>query len=156
MDAPLDARGLSLAVDRRDGSNGVSDREGTTLPDHDRARDYALRVVSELLSGNEVEARQWQLDVYQGRRERICSIPFASVDNALDHLSPVLRRNMEISCKRIRELKEVVSAVQATVRGSRALLARLRGKPYLAFVHGDRTIKWWVGPQNRIALFSIK
>lgn len=127
--------------DLRDGSDGVADREGIALRDPDHATDYALQVIRELLQGNELEARQWQLDVYEDGRQRIFSIPFASVDHSLDHLSPQLRRNLETCCDRARALKEAMSAARATIRESRAVVARSRRQPYLAAVRGKSTIR---------------
>lgn len=124
----------------RDGSDGIADREGIALPDPDRAMDYALWVIRELLQGNELEARQWQLDVYEDGRELIFSIPFASVDHSLDHLAPLLRLKLETCCNRARSLKEAMSAARATVLESRAVVARSRGRPYLAAVRGRKTI----------------
>lgn len=125
----------------RDGSDGVADLQGIALPNPDHAMDYALEVIHELLRDNELEARQWQLDVYEDRRERIFSIPFSSVDHSLDHLAPLLRLNLETCCNRALSLKETMSAARATVRESIAIVARSRRRPYLAVFHGKKTIR---------------
>lgn|SRR5579885_577539 len=127
--------------DLRDGSSVTSDREGIALPDRDRAFAYATDVIRELLLGNETEARQWRLDVYEDGADRVFSIPFAGFDSSLDHLSPAGRSTVESHYNRIRALREAMSAVRATVQESRALVALSRGKPYLAAVRGVRTIR---------------
>ena len=126
--------------DLRDGSLGISDQEGVSLPDREQAFDYAAGVVYELLVGNELEARKWRLDVYENGRA-IFAIPFAKFDHSLDHLSPGMRRTVEIYCDRTRSLKEAMATAQATMRESRALVALSRGKPYLAAVRGVGTIR---------------
>jgi hypothetical protein len=44
-------------------------------------------------------------------------------------------------CYRCRLLQEAMSAASITMRESRALVARSRGKPYLAAAFGQRTIR---------------
>jgi hypothetical protein len=48
---------------------------------------------------------------------------------------------MEDLCDHCRSLNEVMSAASVTMRESRALVARSRGKPYLAAAFGQRTIR---------------
>lgn len=125
----------------RDGSRRIQDPIGVQLHDHFAAYDYACEVVRELMSGREGETRTWRLDVYEGTAARAFAIPFASVDPTLDHLLPELRATVERWCERSRSLQEAVSAARVTVRESRALVARSRGKPYLAAEYGETTIR---------------
>jgi hypothetical protein len=124
----------------RDGSSGIYDEIGIRLPDRERALQYAHDVVRELMSCCEVQTRFWRLDVYEDNAARIFEIPFATVDQTLDHLTPELRMMMERLCERRRALTEAAHAALRTMRESRALVALSRGKPYLVTYAGDRTI----------------
>lgn len=125
----------------RDGSRRVQDPTGTLLCDGSAAREYAQRVARELMSGRERETRTWCLEVYSDGGGPVWAIPFATIDPTLDHLRPHLRSLIEGWCDRCRLLQEAVSAASATMRESRALVARSRGEPYLAVTNGERTIR---------------
>jgi hypothetical protein len=118
------------------------------LSGRERARDHAVAVAGELMRGRERQTRSWCLEVYENG-ELICQIPFASVDPTLDHLAPPLRRTIEASNESIRSLHKLVSAAHATVRESKALVARSRGKPYLATERGEPTIRSIKPAQSR-------
>ena len=89
----------------------------------------------------EVQTRSWRLDVYENGDGPIHTIPFASIDPTLDHLLPNLRTMVDAMSERQRLLKEALHAADATVQESRALVARSRGKPYLASRFGRSTIR---------------
>ena len=125
----------------RDGSCGIADTSGVRLADRDQALCYAYDVIRELMSQCERETRTWQLDVYEDHDQRVFQIPFARLDETLDHLDLQLRRKIEDWCDRRRSLLEACSAASATVRESRALVARSRGKPYLAADRGQQVIR---------------
>ena len=108
--------------------------------DREHAIDHAHTVARELMFGRELGCRTWRLDVYENGT-LIHKIPFASIDPALDHLGPVLRMTVEQSCDTLRSYREAVCAAQATMREGRALVARSRGKPYLATERGEPTIR---------------
>jgi hypothetical protein len=123
----------------QDGKCPVED-ESVWLSGHERARDHAEAVAGELMRGRERQTRSWCLEVYENG-ELIFAVPFASVDPTLDHLAPPLRRTIEASNESIRSMHRLVSAAHATVRESRALVAKSRGKPYLAAERGEPTIR---------------
>jgi hypothetical protein len=127
----------------RDGRGDVEDTTGVQLPDRVSALRYAHDVVHELMRSRELETRSWRLEIYEnGDGERpICEIPFASVDPSLDHLGPKLRRMVEDESERRRVVGDVIHAAKATIQESRALVARSRGKPYLASRFGKPTIR---------------
>ena len=93
------------------------------------------------MRNREVETRSWRLDVYENGDGPIYAIPFAGIDPTLDHLVPKLRTMVEAMCERKRLLGEVLHVVSATMQESRALVARSRGKPYLASRFGRSTIR---------------
>jgi hypothetical protein len=124
----------------KDGSSGIRDEIGTLLPDRDHALQYAHDVARELMKGRELQARVWRLDVYEDKATRVFEIPFATVDQTLDHLTPELRTMMERLCESRRALNEAAHAAHTTMRESRALIALSRGKPYLVTYAGRRTI----------------
>jgi hypothetical protein len=122
-----------------DGYFAIED-EGVWLADRERALQYAHGVARELMHAREPQTRTWRIEVYEGGR-RIDRVPFAKLDPTLDHLQPQLRTAIEVSCESIHSMRQMVSAAKATVRESRALVARSRGRPYLAVVGGQPTIR---------------
>lgn len=125
----------------RDGSCGIADTVGVSFADRDQALYYAYDVIRELMSGCERETRSWRLDVYEDHDRRVFEIPFSRLDETLDHLDPRLRCKIEDLCNRSRSLREACSAASVTMRESRALVARSRGKPYLAIDRGQQVIR---------------
>jgi hypothetical protein len=124
----------------RDGKYPVNDGSGVWLNEREQALDHAEGVARELMRGREQQTRTWRLDVYEDGG-LLYQVSFASVDPTLDHLASRVRDTVEASCARIRSARETVSAAHTTMRESRALVARARGKPYLAVERGERTIR---------------
>ncbi|MBV8751247.1 MAG: hypothetical protein JO328_00110 [Hyphomicrobiales bacterium] len=122
-----------------DGERPVGDETGVWFADRERALDHAYDVARELMNAREPQTRTWRLDLYEDG-SRVEQIPFAQLDPTLDHLSPALRTAVERGCDRLRDFKQAMSAAQTTVRESRALVARSRGRPYLATDRGKPTI----------------
>jgi hypothetical protein len=108
----------------RDGSGTLEDENGVELADDNSATQYGHDVAHELMKSRELETRSWCLDVYEEGGGRIGEIPFARVDPTLDHLTPKWRTAVEGIAERKRLLGDVISAVDATVQESRALVAR--------------------------------
>ena len=124
-----------------DGCGEVEDETGVNFGHPDHAIRYARDVVHELMRNRELETRSWRLDVYENGDGPIHAIPFASIDPTLDHVVPTLRTMVEGMSEQKRLLSEVLHAVKGTVQESRALVARSRGKPYLASRFGRSTIR---------------
>jgi hypothetical protein len=124
-----------------DGCGALEDRTGVALTDDQSAIRYARDVVHELMKHREVETRCWQLDVYEEGGKHVCEISFASVDPTLNHLSPELRAKVESLSEQKRFLSDARHALRVTLAESRALIARARGKPYLASRFGKPTIR---------------
>jgi hypothetical protein len=122
------------------GQSGIADTAGVSLPNRKGALAYAEDVVGELMRGRELQTRWWCLDVYE-RDERIFALPFAKFDHTLDHLRPDLRGMVETLCERQRSVGEAFNDIRATIRESRALLARSRGKLYVAAENGRSVIR---------------
>lgn len=125
----------------RDGSCGIADTVGVSFANRDQALCYAYEVIRELMSQCERETRTWRLDVYEDHDRRVFEIPFARLDETLDHLHPHLRSRLEELCDRSRSLREAVNQARLTVRESQALVAWSRGKPYLATEGGRKVIR---------------
>lgn len=126
----------------RDGRGDVEDTAGIEFADRDRAVRYAHDVVHELMRSREVETRSWCLEVYEGGGDSpIYEIPFASVDPSLDHLTPKLRTMVESMSERTRLLSDVIHNARGTIQESRALVARSRGRPYLASRFGKPVVR---------------
>jgi hypothetical protein len=124
----------------QDGTWPVEDGSGVWLAGREQAVDYAEAVARELMRGREVQTRSWRLDVYEDGT-RVEEVAFARIDQTLDHLHPALRSTVERSSDTLRSFKQAMSSARDTVRESRALVARSRGKPYLAAEAGRPTIR---------------
>jgi hypothetical protein len=124
----------------RDGGAPIEDGTGVGLPDRAQALGYAHQVAHELMRCREPKTRSWRLDVFE-EGEPIYEIPFARIDSTLDGLNPQLRGSLEQVCDSLRSLRETVHASRVAVRESKALVARSRGRPYLATDGGERTIR---------------
>jgi hypothetical protein len=127
----------------RDERGDVEDSTGVQLPDRDSAIHYAHDVVHELMRSREKETRSWCLDVYDSSANDILvyELPFASVDPSLDHLAPKFRTMVESASERKRLLGDAIHLAKATIQESRALVARARGRPYLASRFGKAIIR---------------
>ena len=124
----------------QDGTCPVADGSGVWLANRQRAFDHAQAVARELMRGGEPKTRSWRLDVYEDDG-LIFEIPFATIDPTLDHLSQPMRRAVEASWESIHVAQQTISAARATMREAKALVARARGKPYLAAERGEPTIR---------------
>jgi hypothetical protein len=125
----------------RDDDNGVEDDNGVNLPDVQIAYRYACDVVYELMNGREPSTRSWRLEVYEEGQEKIFEIPFVRLDQTLDHLNAQMRAAVERGAGQIRAVKDTYQAARATVREAKSLVARSRGKPYLAADRGGKVIR---------------
>jgi uncharacterized protein DUF6894 len=125
---------------RSDGCD-VNDDFGIELADNASAYGYARTVARELMRCREAQTRYWQIKVYRVGEGPLFDILFASVDPTLDHLRREVRACVERVSERRRALKDVVYACEATLRESRSLVARSRGKPYLIAENGELTIR---------------
>jgi len=122
----------------RDGTAGVSDPDGTSLPDDAAASEHAVQVARELMRQAEVKRRYWQLDVCDERGKALFNLPFAGVDRTIDHLRPRTRQLLEDLWQNQRKLAEAVFEARLLVLSSRATLARSKGKLYLVARYGRR------------------
>jgi|SRR6516164_4375761 hypothetical protein len=123
----------------QDGERPVGDETGVWFADRERALDHAHDVARELMTARELQTRSWRLDIYEDG-SKVEQIPFAHLDPMLDCLNPTLRANVERGCDTLRDFRQAMSAARATIQESRALVARSRGKPYLATDRGKPTI----------------
>src|SRR5215469_16811367 len=106
----------------RDGSCGIADAVGVSFADRDQALCYAHDVIREMLKGGcDPRTGTWRLDVYEDHDERVFEIPFARLDETLDHLSPRCRSVIEDLRIRSLLLREAYMAARVTVREARAL-----------------------------------
>lgn len=124
-----------------DRAGGSRDEAGVLLRDRDRAFHYACDVVRELMRGRELETRSWRLDVHESGQGQVFGLAFADHDPTLDHLTPHLRTMVERICAKRGAFADALHMAKATVRESRALVARSRGKPYVATVLGKPVIR---------------
>jgi hypothetical protein len=123
-----------------DDGGGVGDDFGVSLPNAQIAHRYACDVARELMDHRERRTRHWRLDVYEDN-EKVFEVPFAKLDQTLNHLRPDTRKLVERCAQHVRSLKDVCYDASLTLRESEALVARSRGKPYLAADHGRKVIR---------------
>jgi len=119
----------------------VEDNSGVSLPNTDSAYRYASRVVQELMAHRELRTRPWQLEAYDDDGRKIFEIPFAKLDRTLDHLAVEYRDLVEHSACLIGSVQDIVYVATNTRREAQALVARSRGRPYLAVRHGRKVIR---------------
>jgi hypothetical protein len=120
------------------GTDIVQDKTGTELSDEWAATAHGHEVARELMRNNERKARHWCLLVRGEADNVLFEIPFAAVDPTIDHLSPEARALVEKGCEQRRALQEAVREVRGTVRRTRSIIARSRGRPYLVAHDGER------------------
>jgi hypothetical protein len=124
-----------------DDGSGVTDDLGIRLPNTKAAHGYACDVAHELMDHREEATRSWRLDVYENGAKKLFEILVATVDDTLNHLKPDNRKLVETTAMRRRLLHDTFHAAWITCRESQALLARSRGKLYLAADRGEKTIR---------------
>src|SRR5215469_3943942 len=124
-----------------DDGGGVADNVGLRLADAKIAYCHACDIAHELMDHREASTRSWRLDVYENGAKKLFEVLFASIDKTLDHLKPENRKLVEITAMRRRSFQDTLYAARISYRESHALLARSRGKPYLAAYHGQKTIR---------------
>jgi hypothetical protein len=124
-----------------DDDGGVEDDIGVNLPDADIAFRYACEVVSEMMNCRERRTRSWQLDVYDNDHKKVFEIPFAALDRTLDHLNSVMRQAVQESARQTRSVKDTQQSARIMVRETKSLVARSRGKPYLAADRGRKVVR---------------
>jgi hypothetical protein len=122
-----------------DGESAFED-EGVWRANDEQAIEHAHGVARELMHARESQTRSWHIDVFEDGRQ-VYRVPFARIDPTLDHLGLQERTTVENLWESIHSAKQIVSAARATVRESRALVPRSRGKPYLATERGQPTIR---------------
>jgi hypothetical protein len=115
----------------RDGTEGIRDAEGVDLPDEIAGRAYARSLASELMKNREPQTRHWLLDVTEEIGQVAFQLPFATVDQTLDHLTAATRNWIEQRCEKSLAQHEEIERARVGCRRSRALVGRSRGKPYL-------------------------
>lgn len=123
---------------RGDGRD-IGDDMGIALADNASAYRYARTVARELMRCRETQTRR--IRVYRDGEGPVFDVLFASVDPTLDHLPRELRALVESVSEKTGALKDVLYACELSLRESRSLLARSRGKPYLIAENGEVTIR---------------
>jgi hypothetical protein len=126
----------------------VDDDVGVALTDNASAYQYARKVARELMRCRETQTRYWQIKVYRDGEGPLFDVLFASVDPTLDHLRRESRSLVETVSEKKRALKDVVYACELSLRESRSLIARSRGKPHLIAENGEVTIRGFDQPQS--------
>jgi len=123
-----------------DDDHAVEDDSGVSLLNAVIAYRYACKIVRELMNHREQATRDWQLHVYEND-EKVFEILFADLDETLACLTSEQHELVKKVCWQRRSLKNVLQEAKVTCRETEALVARSRGKLYLAAEFGQRTIR---------------
>ena len=126
--------------DLKDGERGYVDRVGVDLSNDDEARHHADLVAAELLKNRERKARHWHIDVHDGEHRKLFEVAFIGHDRTLGHLSPPLKNAIEELSRRRRALVEVMGKSRAVKRQAKALMAKSRGRLYIAADEGEEVL----------------
>jgi hypothetical protein len=137
---------FTLRSDGRDNN----DEMGIALTDDASAYRYACTVARELMRCRETQTRYWKIKVYRDGEGPVFDVLFATVDPTLDHLRRELRTLVENVSRKTGALKDALYACELSLRESRSLLARSRGKPYLIAEDGEVTIRDFDQPHGRV------
>lgn len=120
----------------RDGAGGLADHEGIELADAAAAEAYAIEVAREIMKADEVKKRPWLLEVRNEEGVIVAEVPFAAVDQTLDHLDADLRGLVERMCENRRRIMETLHWSHRLMAQDRAGAAHPVSKPYLIVVNG--------------------
>jgi hypothetical protein len=101
--------------DLNDGRKLIPDLEGTELPDDDSARAHAAQVARELARNREQETRSWRLAVRDEEEALRFELPFASTDETISRLPPVLRFMFADAGGSTASLNEAIEQVRTTL-----------------------------------------
>jgi hypothetical protein len=116
----------------------ILDRIGTELSDEASAREHARQVACELMCHREPQTRSWRLEVTDCEQQPCFELLFACVDSTIDHLPPELRATVEKVCSQSATLSETIRAVRSNLIATKAMLARVDGRPYLVALPSDK------------------
>jgi hypothetical protein len=98
-----------------DGRKIIPDLEGTELPDDDSARAHAAQVARELARNREQETRSWRLAVCDAQGTLRFELIFASIDEAISRLPPMLRFMFADAGGSPASLNEAIEQVRMTL-----------------------------------------
>ena len=98
-----------------DGRKIIPDLEGTELPDDDSARAHAAQVARELARNREQETSSWCLAVRDTQGTLRFELVFASTDEAISRLPPVLRFMFADAGGSTASLNEAIEQVRTTL-----------------------------------------
>ena len=98
-----------------DGRKIIPDLEGTELPDDDSARAHAAQVARELARNREEETRSWRLAVCDAQGTLRFELLFASMDEAISRLPPVIRFMFEDADDSTASLNKAMEQVRTTL-----------------------------------------
>ena len=97
-----------------DGRKIIPDLEGTELPDDDSARAHAVQVARELARNREEETRSWRLAVCDAQGTLRFELLFASMDEAISRLPPVIRFMFDDAGGSTASFNEAIEQVRMT------------------------------------------
>ena len=98
-----------------DGRKIIPDLEGTELPDDDSARAHAAQVARELARNREEETRSWRLAVCDAQGTLRFELLFASMDEAISRLPPVIRFMFDDAGGSTASFNEAIEQVRTTL-----------------------------------------
>lgn len=101
--------------DLNNGQKIIPDLDGTELPDDDSARAHAVQVARELARNREQETRSWRLAVRDAEETLRFELQFASADEAISRLPPMLGVMFADAGDNTTLLNEAIEQVRVTL-----------------------------------------
>ena len=120
------------------GGPALEDSDGVDLPNVDAALSYRGDVARELMGCRELLSEYWRLDVYENNTLAF-QVPLFALNSAF--FTPKKRAVEERTRARQLALNELLQSTHITMRESRALVARSRGKPYMVTDSGEEVTR---------------
>src|SRR5262245_5212033 len=114
----------------------INDPEGVNLPDISAAQQEARLVARDLMQNCEPKTRHWQLDTCDAAGNVLSTLLFVDIDPTIINLSKRGHALVRRASKLCAELGESMVACRATILRSRAIIARMNGRPHLAAQDG--------------------
>src|SRR5262245_5515396 len=116
----------------------INDPEGVNLPDISAAQEEARSVAHDLMQNCEPKTRHWQLDTCDAAGNVLFTLLFVDIDPTIIDLNRREQALVRRASKLCAELGETMAACRGTMLQSKAIIARMNRRPYLAAENGRR------------------
>ena len=102
--------------------NTLVDRDGEEFPDDQAAYAHAVEVAREIMRHREIDHRSSRLEVFDENLKPCFEVLFASVDETLGHLPPMMKGQIERGARSLASLHDAIVETRSTIAETRKLL----------------------------------